>query len=406
MQQVIEKVLKKIKPTQSTIIVEQTINEIAKALVDHDIKAKVLVGGSFAKGTYLKDKFDVDIFVKFNLKRYKGHALTPLLEEALAPFTPKIVHASRDYFEFERKGISFEVVPVLDIKKSEDADNIMDYSPLHVTWVLKHIKNFHDDIRLAKQFCKAAGVYGAESYIRGFSGHTLDILIIHYGGFVPFLHAVEEWGDKVVIDFGNQHKGKALEVLNTAKIQNPLIVVDPVFKERNAAASLDKEKYERFQEHVRAFLKNPSEKFFVEKKIDLVDLGQKGAVIIKLVPKEGKKDVLGSKLLKSYEFIKTGLQEYSVMDSGWSWEYGEDAILWYKVAKKKLDPTYVAEGPTLKQRPFVVAFKEKHASTYTEGDRIYAHVKRDCTTIKKCIALLLKDDYVKDRVKKSKVVAC
>jgi len=402
---VLEKVLKKIKPVATSKIVEEVLKDINDSLKEHNLRAEAILGGSVAKGTYLKGKSDVDIFVKFNFKKYKGHALSPLLEESLKKFKPEVIHGSRDYYQFEKDGMSFEVVPVLDIKTLDAADNIMDYSPLHVDWVMKNIAGFEDDIRLAKQFCKAARVYGAESYIRGFSGHTLDILVIHYKGFVHLLKAAQDWGDKVVVDHGNVHKGKALEVLNIAKVQSPLIVIDPVFSERNAAANLNEEKFERFKDCAKAFLKNPSEKFFVEKKIDLKELEKKGAVLLTISPVTGRKDVIGSKLLKVYEFLKKGLGEYGVVDSGWEWEYGEDAAVWFLLEKKELSSTFVQEGPPLTQRPYVAAFKRKHKKTFEQDGRVCANVERDCTTIKKCLQNLLKDLYVKERAKKSKVVS-
>lgn len=402
---VLDKVLQEIKPTKKPAIISKTVKEINEALWEHKIKANAMVGGSFAKDTHLAGHSDVDIFVQFNIHHYKGHALSPLLQEALEKFEVRTIHGSRDYFQFEREGISFEVVPVLGIKKSEDADNLMDYSPLHVTWVQKHIGTLQDDIRLAKQFCKAAGVYGAESYIRGFSGHTLDILVIHHKGFIPLLESAKGWGEKVVIDFDNYHKGKALEVMNAAKIQSPLIVVDPIFHERNAAANLDDAKFQTFKEHAKRFLDNPSEKFFVEKKIDLAALEKKGAVILEFTPIKGEKDVVGSKLLKVFGFVKKGFKDFGVVDCGWEWKYGETAKMWYLLEKKELKPTFVQEGPPLSYKPFVVAFKEKHEKTFEKDDKIHAEVKRECTTVERCLKLLFKDSYVKERAKKSKVLA-
>ena len=402
---VLNNVLAKIKPKGKSNIVEDTVKEINKALRKSSIKAKAMVGGSYAKNTYLSDKYDVDVFVKFDFKHYKGHSLSPLLEDALKDFKLEVIHGSRDYYSFEKDGIVFEVVPVLGIRKPEDADNIMDYSPLHVEWMIKNGGKFEDDIRLAKQFCKGAGIYGAESYIKGFSGHTLDILIIHYKGFINLLKAAKDWGERVVLDHENVHKGKALEKLNVAKVQSPLIVVDPVFSERNASANLNTEKFEKFKECAEAFLKNPSDKFFIEKKIDINELEKKGAVVVEFVPVEGMKDVVGSKLLKVYEFMKKGLKDYGVVDSGWEWNYGEHATLWYLLERKELEPTFEQEGPPLSQRPFVVAFKKKHKKTYERDKRVYAEVKRSCIMINKCLQLMFKDLYVKERVKKGKVVS-
>jgi len=85
----------------------------------------------------------------------------------------------------EKAGILFEFIPVVTIHKASDAQNITDISPLHVAWVNKHIGKLRNDIRLAKLFCKAQGLYGAESHIRGFSGYLLELLVIAYGGFSP-----------------------------------------------------------------------------------------------------------------------------------------------------------------------------------------------------------------------------
>ena len=76
---------------------------------------------------------------------------------------------------------------MLNIKKGSDALNVTDFSPLHVDWVNKNVKRLRDDIRLAKRFCKVNKLYGAESYIRGFSGYALELLISYYGGFLRFL---------------------------------------------------------------------------------------------------------------------------------------------------------------------------------------------------------------------------
>ena len=93
------------------------------------------------------------------------------------------------------------------------------------------------------------------------------------------------------------------------------------------------------------------------------------------------------------------------MDSGWEWEYGEDAAVWFLLEKKELSSTFVQEGPPLTQRPYVAAFKRKHKKTFEQDGRVCANVERDCTTIKKCLQNLLKDLYVKERAKKSKVVS-
>ena len=173
-------VLEDIKPIEKDKEIELFLKRLGKIVKENSIKAEVFAGGSIAKGTFLKNDHDVDVFVKFDLK-YSGKDISKILGKILKPLNPKLVHGSRDYFSVE-DNLIFEIIPVLNITKSEQAENIMDMSPLHVDWVIKNSNvKLRNEIRLAKQFCKSINVYGAESYIKGFSGHVLDILVIYYG---------------------------------------------------------------------------------------------------------------------------------------------------------------------------------------------------------------------------------
>lgn len=54
-----------------------------------------------------------------------------------------------------------------------------------------------DEIKIAKAFCHATGCYGAESYIKGFSGYALELLIYHYKSFQSFVKAMTKVNEKV-----------------------------------------------------------------------------------------------------------------------------------------------------------------------------------------------------------------
>src|SRR3989344_7128685 len=145
------------------------------------VPVKVILGGSGAKGTWLKGQHDADIFILFPAT-YESDKLSDITEQWLKKIGKfERFHGSRDYFRFYQDRFVFEVVPIRAIKNAEDAANITDVSPLHAAWVKKKsTEKICDDIRLAKAFCKAQRMYGAESYISGFSGYVLEILIIHY----------------------------------------------------------------------------------------------------------------------------------------------------------------------------------------------------------------------------------
>ncbi|HME87192.1 MAG TPA: nucleotidyltransferase domain-containing protein, partial [Candidatus Nanoarchaeia archaeon] len=95
------------------------VQTIEKELKKNKIKADVVIGGSFAKDTYLDGDHDCDIFVRFDYS-YKEKNISDLLQKALKPFKASRIHGSRDYFQFS-KSLNYEIVPVLKITKASQA---------------------------------------------------------------------------------------------------------------------------------------------------------------------------------------------------------------------------------------------------------------------------------------------
>ncbi len=383
--------------------VKEISNEFFKKIKIKD--TKIIIGGSGAKGTWLPQTKEIDIFVKFNYTKYKDKELSNLLEKELKKRFSKIsrIHGSRDYFQIKYKGFTFEVVPILNISKAKQAKNITDISPLHVKWVKKNIKELANEIRLAKLFCKANNLYGAESYIRGFSGYALEILIIHYGSFKNLMKNAVKWKVKQIIDPEKYHKD-ALKELNIAKIQSPLILVDPVQPERNVTAALSLEKFNKFKESCEKYLKKPSDEFFKEKEIDIKNLKKLGnLIILKVKPLTGKRDVVGAKLLKCFEFIKKNLEEFKTIESGWTWN--KEVIFWFVLKEKTLPKFKKHYGPFLKQKKHLKVFKNKwkHYKITKEGKRVYVMIPIKYREIKPFIRNLIKDENIKSRIKGIKV---
>ncbi|PIY60618.1 hypothetical protein COY95_00845, partial [Candidatus Woesearchaeota archaeon CG_4_10_14_0_8_um_filter_47_5] len=316
------------------------------------------------------------------------------------------LHGSRDYFSLVHESIQYEFVPVLRIALPKDAQNITDASPLHVTWVQKHLKKnpaLADDIILAKAFCKAQRVYGAESFLKGFSGHVLDILIIHYQGFVPFLEHAQNWNDTEVIDHENHHKGRVRDELNASKMHSPLILVDPIQPDRNAAAALDNSNYCAFKKAAHDFLAKPSLSFFARKKITLAQLRKKKGtntlLVIEVVPPEGKKDVVGCKLLKIFEFFTASLaeHEFAPLGQGWEWDGKNHAFIWLILDSLPLPASVEIPGPPVTNAIHAARFKKAHPRTTARKGRLYAREPRPFRTPEPLITSLLTTAYVKER---------
>ena len=274
-----QNVLNKIIPST---VEKKNYTEIANTFIKKLQKnlptAKIILGGSAKKGTLISGNHDIDLFVAFNLKKHLNDNLTEILEKAIKKSFPKLaiskLHGSRDYFQTTYHDYTLEIVPILKITKAEQAQNITDISPLHAQWVNKKATaKVKDDIRLLKQFCKANKLYGAESFISGFSGYVLEILTIHYGSFKKVLQSATKWKKKQIIDPSKFYKKDlALFHINNSKLNSPIIVVDPVDKSRNAAAALSEEKLAIFVRSAKKYLRNPTVELFQVRKINIEKL--------------------------------------------------------------------------------------------------------------------------------------
>jgi len=394
-QSVCKESLAKIKPTkQEEREVSVFINEFI-GKVNRQIKhGRAILGGSGAKGTWLKNAYDADIFVQYPHTQFKHQSdqLSDLLAKDLKPLKSVRLHGSRDYFQVNVKGFTFEIVPILNIKKAEDAVNITDVSPLHAKFVCKY-KKYADDIRLAKQFCKASGCYGAESYIGGFSGYALEILVIYYKGFLPLLKNALTWKSGTVIDIKKYHKN-AKAALNQSKLISPLIIIDPVDSSRNAAAALSQEKYSILKEAARRFLAKPHMKYFeIEDATEAALTAKyrgKPLLIVTLSGGIGKADVLGARYLKMVRYVERACVPLGIEEKGWRFDRKKSANAWFVLKKTELPSIEIRQGPPLTLQQHVSHFKKKHKNTFIQGNRIAAKVSRKERTVQQILAAALK----------------
>ncbi len=379
----LDEVKESLRPDTEIIAVRnEVIGMIAHELARRDIKALPVPGGSVAKGTYLPLDHDVDVFVRFSLEYADLEEKLPdLLERALKQFAPTRLHGSRDYFQFVYQGYDFEVIPVLAVSDSSQARNVTDMSPIHVDYFRENGLGLEDEVRLTKQFSKAQGVYGAESYIRGFSGHVIDLLIMHYKSFYSLIKAAAAWKPPVVIDMERHHKDP-LDVLNEAKL-SPLILIDPVQPDRNAAAALSQEQFDAFVSSAKKFLQAPSEAFFVveefRKDLLLSRLSEHpgSAVWVDMELFDDKTDVAGARVRKSFERLvsQVRLSGFDIVEDGWHFDH-TSACAWVCVAQEILEPSYEREGPPVSQETDAARFRDTHETVIEREGRLFARVER------------------------------
>ncbi len=380
------KILNEITPSRwEKYLVNRKVSSIVDSLKKELPNLEVELGGSFAKNTWLSGDHDVDIFVKFPYSKYKGKDISKALKSRLKNIT--IVHGSRDYFHLRRGRFIVELIPVLAINNPKDAVNVTDMSPFHTKWAKENIKH-PDQVRLLKKFMKSNGLYGAESFIKGFSGYVCELLIGRYHNFFDLIKDSAAWPEKKFIDVKRHYPGlaEAMRAINKER-HSPLILVDPVNPERNAAAALSQEKYDKFVELSKEFLRNPSDVFFEPKSMNLSILEQKKEdnklVYIYGKPIEGKRDVIGAKLLKTIESLAKEMEQHGFNIIEYGWEYGEIVIFWFIIDSQPLSEKIKRWGPPVTDKNNLRKFEEKWEGHKTgiENNRVFVMVLRDLRTI-------------------------
>ena len=388
MKQIIKEILPKINVSdEENNKIKKVISEINKKLKDNLSKynANFFVGGSVGKGTNLPGTHDIDIFIRFK----EDGELSENLEKVLDVFENVVrLKGSRDYFKIDYEGYEIEFIPVLYCKTISSAKNITDHSPFHVNWSKRKSK-MNDDVKLAKLFFNANGLYGAESWIGGFSGHAIEILTKHYGSFEKLIKNISKWGDEVIIDTEKLYKSE-LDIkyeLNKSKL-NKLILIDPIDKERNAAAALSLEKYDIAKKVCNDFLEKPTKKYFEIKTIDvetLKKMSKKNKLFFyELEPEGDKQDVAGSKMLTRLKKIVKVVKdnEFEILDSGLYWNKKDKGLIWIIVPDKDLEKKKILTGPpTYGNTHDIMNFKSKHRKVWREGYNYYTEVKRNYTKI-------------------------
>ncbi|HTY44186.1 MAG TPA: nucleotidyltransferase domain-containing protein [Patescibacteria group bacterium] len=387
--QILKEVLEEVEPSKEELKIinenlKKFIEDVRKKIKKSGIEAEVFVGGSFAKGTVIRKKnYDIDIFIRFD-RKYRNENISEKTKKLLGNLKISVIHGSRDYFRMKiREDVIFEIIPVIRIKNQKEAENVTDLSYFHVSYIKKKVKTkkILDDIKLAKVFCHANNCYGAESYINGFSGYSLELLVYHYKGFLNFIKAMTKIKEKEIIDIEKLYKNKnsIMLDLNSSKLKSPIILIDPTYMQRNALSALSRETFEKFRKVCINFLKNPGIEYFRTKKQDLEKLKKESKrkgyefILLETQTKKQEGDVAGSKLLKFFRHLNEEIEKYfEVKNKGFEYEEGKNAEYFF-IAKRKKE--IIVNGPEIKDKENIKKFRSRHKNVFIKNKKLYAREK-------------------------------
>jgi len=383
MEKICKSVLRKTRPSKrekeevlsfSSVLADK----LGEKLRSENIIAEVMVEGSVAKDTWLAEDKDIDIFILLP-RKYSEDAFLGVLD-VVKDFVGKgwrEVYAEHPYIEADLSGYTVDFVPCFKIEKAEQVVSPADRSPLHTAYVKKHLSEaMKDEVRLLKRFMHGVNVYGAEIKVKGFSGYACEVLVLSYGSFLDVLKAASMWRHDQVVDVERFYEGREEEA--KMLFDSPLIVVDPIDKNRNVAAAVSIKKLGEFVSASKTFLSFPREEVFYPPETKLFtapellrEFETRGTEMVFLVFSgvEVVPDVLWGQLWKSLESLRKLLKQrdFQVINaSAWSDEQGIN-VLFFELEDVLISPSKKHIGP-----PVLSGDAEKFLKKHVGGERTVA----------------------------------
>ncbi len=218
---------------------------------------RAVVAGSAARGTFLQDRLDIDLFLLFppdlsrDRLREEGLALgRDVLED------PEMRYAEHPYLRGKFEGFTVDAVPGFAISDPSHPLSPVDRTPFHQEYLAaRESPELVSEIRLAKQFLRSLGVYGSEARTEGLSGYLVELLVLKFGSLRGLLRAARRWRIPVHLAEPGAEPPRLPEDVS-------LVLADPVDPNRNVASALSRRNLGLLVVAAGAYLEHPGEAWF------------------------------------------------------------------------------------------------------------------------------------------------
>jgi len=300
------------------------------ALVSSDFVPEL--EGSVAKGTWLAQSPELDVFLLFPKTVSRNYMENRIIEAAKAVLRKwQISYAEHPYVKGEVLGVSVDLVPCYRVSSPSEMQSAVDRTPFHTRFMNEHLTAEQKrDVRLLKAFFKGIGVYGAEIKVRGFSGYASEVLIYRFGNFVKLLREASHWRGKVNLGWDGESEALGLP--------------DPVDEKRNVTASVSLNSLSTFIAAAGFFLRFPSEVFFWNKGFVEGDLN--GILVLKTGKPNGVEDVLWGEIWKASAAIQKYMEGlgFEIWDSS-AFADEQNVFFFYSLQSHERPPSTLVLGP-------------------------------------------------------------
>jgi len=330
--------------------VDKIANQVFSLVNREAEKQKSIVsvhfGGSYAKETWTPEKIDIDIFVKFKKTTTEKNFEKigkKIGFDSLKKFKPYVRYSEHPFVEANIDGVGVNVVPCYDIKKGE-WKSAADRSTFHTEFMSEKLTGLmKDDIRILKCFLKTNGMYGAEIAKQGFSGYVCEVLVYYLGSFENVLKKIGELQNNEMI--GESPR----------KFESPIIIIDPVDRNRNLGAAISIQNVTNFILIARNFLKKNSISYFKQKSKMKISLElAKNILVVNFKYKKRSDDIIYGQIKRASNSIESQMikEGFNVLRNDVVTYDENKASLLFLLESLKISKNEIRTGPDVFSNDF------------------------------------------------------
>ena len=383
--EILREALEEVKPTADEVRrADSVANLMVQSLRDAFAgeALKVTVEGSYAKGTIVRGRIEVDIFIHYSPSTSREEIARKTIErsrEVIAGHggTTRLRYAEHPYLEGFLNQVRVNVVPCYVVEPGKWLSAV-DRTPYHTEYVRRNLRREQvGDVQLLKALLMASNLYGAEIRVGGFSGYVCELLIIKYGSLADLLSEASRWPIPMIIGDGGSE-------LIPRYPNAAMILADPVDPLRNAAAAVTLESLSQFILLSRLFLSKPSIDYFRPAPATEPDARYRNLMAVVLENIDLKPpDIVWGEVRHTVEGIVRSLQHHGFTPLRWA-GYVEESrgVILVELAETTLPPYHLHMGPPV-NHPKAEEFIQKQlanpllaAGPWVSGNRLYALRRR------------------------------
>ncbi len=357
---------------------------------------EVIVGGSFAKGTWLENDIDYFIMIESTVERKEFEEIGKSVGfYALRKYKPYLRYSEHPYVEGIVDGIRINIVPCYKVEKNK-WKSAADRSPFHTIFMQSSLNDYlKGQVRVLKKFLKSIGIYGSQISVSGFSGYVTEVLVLKYGSFRNVLQTFADLKPNYII---------SLESLNekaTGKFDSPIIIIDPIDSNRNLGAAISSECLAKFVLASRLFLNEPSIEFFKRPRKSsskIINSFKSNLLIIEFKIQERSPDILWGQLKRKLASISKQLENarFKIIKKICFTDEREHAVFIFIIEFTNLPKLNLNLGPEIFRKNETNSFIKKRGKSsimlWTDDVRIVSIEERKKTSIKEHASQIIQKD--------------